>query len=116
MSNSIKFCTWLLSYVVEKETNNITDLVSFRLTDEACVKGTINIGAVISMQSPVKQLLTDALVCAKEISVKILNIYPNILSNLMFCYLSHFSKKKKVFTFQFIITSIMKYSKLKFGI
>ena len=54
----------VLTYVVEDITNNITDLVSYALLDVAHTS--IHINAVVSTRSPVKQLITDVLVCARE--------------------------------------------------
>ena len=58
---------FVFTYIVENETNNITDLVSFMLNEPYTYA---LITTVASTQSPVKQLITDALVCAKEIGVK----------------------------------------------
>ena len=55
---------FVFTYVVEDITNNITDLVSYTLIDVADTG--VHINAVVSTQSPVKQLITDALVCARE--------------------------------------------------
>ena len=76
------------TYVVENETNNITDLISFRLSG-IYRSGTIN--PVVSIQSPVNVLITDALVCAKEFGVKMLRIFqhavkPDVLLSLSFQY------------------------------
>ena len=64
---------YLFTYVVENETNNITDLVSFRVVATPHLVGTIT--TVASTQSPVKQLINDALVCAKKSGVKTLAMY-----------------------------------------
>ena len=74
----------VFTYVVENEANNITDLVSFRLND---MEGGIT--TVASTQSPLKQLIIDALVCAKELGAITLkignwNIEPDVLSSLSF--------------------------------
>ena len=75
---------YLFTYVVENEANNITDLVSFRLIEDMVFGFT----AVVSTQSPLKQLIVDALVCAKELGAKALIIYPyikpDVLSSLSF--------------------------------
>ena len=75
------------TYVVENDVNNITDLVSFRLVYKAHRLFAIN--TVASTQSPIKQLIIDALVCAKELGAKDLiisnwNIKPDVLSSLSF--------------------------------
>ena len=54
------------SYVVEDKPNNITDRVSFRLFDVSHTIISVRIDAVVFTQSPIKQLITDALVCARE--------------------------------------------------
>jgi len=74
---------------VENDRNNITDLVCFGLLDMLPVYG---ITTVVSTQSRVKQLIMDALVCAKKIGMKDLRILqcgdakPDILSSLSFEY------------------------------
>jgi len=78
----------VFTYVVENESNNITDLVSFRLTNVPHLH--VMITTVVSTQSRVKQLIMDALVCAKKIGAKDLGISqcddvkPDILSSLSF--------------------------------
>ena len=73
----------VFTYVVENGTN-ITDLVSLRFINVNVV-----INAVVSTQTPVKQLLINALVCAKKSGGKILQIFqrdikPNVLLSLSF--------------------------------
>ena len=75
----------VFTYVVEGKPNDITDLVSYRLVDMFC----IIIDPVVSTQSPVKQLLTDVLVCAREngastATVCQRNIENDILASLSF--------------------------------
>ena len=77
---------YVSTYVVENETNNITDLVSFRLANNYMVFG---ITTVASTQSPLNQLIIDALVCAKELGAKALaieneKIKPDVLASLSF--------------------------------
>ena len=79
----------MITYIVENETNNITDLVSFRFKDVS--HGDVMITAVVSTQSPVKQLIIDALVCVKENGGKSLlilqnDIKPDVLVSLSFQY------------------------------
>ena len=62
----------IFTYLVANETDDILDLVALRLVDKTTM--TYAITALISTQSPVKQLITDALVCAKEIGAKVLKI------------------------------------------
>ena len=78
---------YIYTYVVENEANNITDLVNFGLISKAHMRFSIN--TVASTQSPIKQLIIDALVCAKELGAKDLiisnwNIKLDVLSSLSF--------------------------------
>ena len=78
---------YVYTYVVEDEVKNITDLVSFTLVDKKFMKFTIKV--VASMQIPIKQLLIDAIVCAKDLGAKVLSIKdfhinPEVLSSLSF--------------------------------
>ena len=76
------------TYVVEDKSNNITDLVSYILpyyVDQPHVL----ILTVVSTQSPVKQLIIDALVCAREndaltVAICQYNIESDILASLSF--------------------------------
>ena len=75
------------TYVVEDKPNNITDLVSYRLL--YIPDNTVHINAVVSTQSPVKQLITDVLVCARENGASTagifqFNIESDILTSLSF--------------------------------
>ena len=77
----------VFTYAVENEANTITDLVSLRLASKT--RMTFMITTVASTQSPLKQLIIDALVCAKELGAKELviknwNIKPDVLSSLSF--------------------------------
>ena len=63
---------FLFTYVVENESNSITDIVTFRILDQTTM--TFDITALVCTQSPVTQLITDALVCAKEKGAKVLQI------------------------------------------
>ena len=63
------FCQFLLhtfvfTYVVEDKPKNVTALVSHVQYDMPHI--VVHIDTVVSTQSPVKQLITDALVCARE--------------------------------------------------
>ena len=74
------------TYVVEDNPNNITDLVSYRLHVSYAY---VHITTVVSTQSPVKQLITDALVCARENGAEAaaifqFNIDSDILTSLSF--------------------------------
>ena len=86
----------VFTYVVENETNNITDLVSFRLMHVSSVFA--NVTTVVSTKSSVKQLITDTLVCVKKncaevfgcypkgLTISQCNIDPDVLSSLSFQY------------------------------
>jgi len=60
--------SYVHSYVVKNKISNITDLVSFKLLNKKFMEFAFEI--VASTQTPIKQLLIDALVCAKELGVK----------------------------------------------
>ena len=83
---------FVCTYVVEDKPNNITDLVSYVLCDMHHTL--VYIDTVVSTQSPVKQLITDALVCARENGISAaaiaqLNIGSDILSSLSFQVFDH---------------------------
>ena len=81
---------FVFTYVVENKPYNITDLVSYRLFDDATHNIiNVHIDAVVSTQSPVKQLITDALVCAREngasgAAISQCNIENDVLTSLSF--------------------------------
>ena len=77
----------VLTYVVEGKPNNITNLIC--CTISYLKQSHFFITAVVSTQSPVKQLIIDALVCAREngaITASIIqyNIESDILASLSF--------------------------------
>ena len=76
---------------MENETNNITDLVSFRLMHLPQTY-VINVTAMVSTRSPVEQLIIDTLVCAKEMGAKGVNmiqfdVKPDVLLSLSFLHI-----------------------------
>ena len=78
---------YVFSYVVEDKSNKVTDLVSYMLFDVPLAQA--NIYTVVSTQSPVKQLIIDALVCARENGARgamiiQFNIESNLLASLSF--------------------------------
>ena len=92
------------TYVVENDVNNITDLVSFRLVSKTIMQFFIN--TVASTQSPIKQLIIDALVCAKELGAKELvinnwNIKPDVLSSLSFHWENNFSTCFLIYNYKY---------------
>ena len=81
----------VFTYIVENETNNITDLISFRLLGMPHMRMFAYINVVVSTQSPIKQLIIDALVCAKNMGAKELripqiSIKSDVLLSLQFQY------------------------------
>ena len=82
---------YIFTYIVENETNNITDLISFKLLAMPHMHMIAHITTVVSTQSPVKQLIIDALVCAKNMDVKELlilqsNTKSDVLLSIPFQY------------------------------
>jgi len=79
---------YAFTYVVQNKTNNITDLVRFILPK--VTNSYANITTVVSTQSPVKQLIIDAIVCARahgatsHATVHQYNIKSDVLSSLSF--------------------------------
>ena len=72
----------VLTYIVEGKPNNITDLICY--TPSYMNQSHIFITAVVSTQSPVKQLIIDALVCARENGARTLTIFQfNIKSDIL---------------------------------
>ena len=65
---------YVFTYVVENKTKSITDLISFKLENIPHMPTFAYITTVVSTQSPVKQLIIDALVCAKNMGAKELRI------------------------------------------
>ena len=95
---------YVYTYVVENDVNNITDLVSFRLLNKTNMQYAITI--VASTQSPLKQLIIDALVCAKELdATKMLiqnwNIKPDVLSSLSFHCKDDFSICCSIYNYKY---------------
>ena len=95
---------FVYTYVVENDVNNITDLVSFRLLNKAHMH--LYITAVASTQSPIKQLIIDALVCAKELGATEMaifnwNIKPDVLSSLLFHRKDDFSIYFSIYNYKY---------------
>ena len=83
-----------VTYVVEDKSNNITDLISYKLLDVP--ENGVHIDTVVSTQSPVEQLITDALVCAREDSFEAAtiaqrNIESDMLTSLSFQPYDHYA-------------------------
>ena len=95
----------VITYVVEDKLNNVTDLVSYMSFDLFSSADDMSndlptgatgaaITTLVSTQSPVKQLIIDALVCAREngalaVTIHQYNIKKDILTSLSF-QLSHY--------------------------
>ena len=90
---------FIFTYVVEDKFNNITDLISYTLFPVP--HNSAYVYVVVSTQSPVKELITDALVCARENGASVAaiaqcNIDSDILTSLSFqpyeyCILSFYN-------------------------
>ena len=96
------------TYVVENDVN-ITDLVSFRLVSKNMQIQFVTT-TVASTQSPLKQLIIDALVCAKELDATEMiihnwNIKPDVLSSLSFHYKDDFSMRFSIYNYKYYETS-----------
>ena len=79
----------MCTYVVEDKSNTITDLVCYTLPHEGLTQACAFINIVVSTQSPVKQLIIDALVYAREndaiiATIRQYNIKSDILASLSF--------------------------------
>ena len=77
------------TYVVEDKYKNITDFISYLLPSMDQTQACAGITTVVSTQTPVKQLIIDALVCAREngattVSICQYNIESDILASLSF--------------------------------
>ena len=77
------------TYVVEDKYRNITDLISYLLPSMHQTQVCAGITTVVSTETPVKQLIIDALVCAREngattVSICQYNIESDILASLSF--------------------------------
>ena len=92
----------LVTYVVENETNNITDLISFRLSAIPRMPMLAYVSTMVSTQSPVKQLIIDALVCAKNMGPKELQILQsNIKSDVLLSIPFQYGDTKNLFIYNY---------------
>ena len=85
---------FVVTYIVEDKCNNITDLISYELLDVP--ENGVHIDTVVSTQSPVEQLITNALVCARENSFEAAtiaqhNIDSDMLTSLLFQPYDHYA-------------------------
>ena len=75
---------YVFTYIVENETNNITDLISFKLKAISDMHVFAHITTVVSTQSPIKHLIIDTLVSAKNMGTKEVRIFQfNIKSDVL---------------------------------
>ena len=93
---------YVCTFVVENEANDITDLISFSLMNDYTP---FAITTVVSTQSPLKQLIIDALVCAKDLGAKSLaiqncSIKPDVLSSLSF-HCDNFSTCFSIYNYKY---------------
>ena len=87
VSHNLLLQKHVCTYVVEDKSKNITDLISYSLPSVHQTHADIT--TVVSTQSPVEQLIIDALVCAREngatkVSIRQYNIESDILASLSF--------------------------------
>jgi len=78
---------FVFTFIVENETNDITDLVRCEMLPNDCAK----ISVFVSTQSPVQNLITDAIVCARErgaaqVRIPQFAVVDHVLSSLSFQY------------------------------
>ena len=83
---------YVFTFVVKNETNNITDLVSYKMLPTNCA----DISIVVSCLSSVQDLIMDAMVCARlsgatSVMLPQHAIEDHILSSLSFKYYSSFT-------------------------
>ena len=71
---------YAFTYVVEKEKNKITDLISYHLITKENRK-IAHITTVISVKSPVELLLRDVLICAKQNGTDCIRIFQQNISS-----------------------------------
>ena len=78
ISHNLLLPKGVFTYVIEDKTKNITDLVSYSLPSSM---PNAHIFVVISTQTQVKQLITDALVCVSENDVRTASICQHNIEN-----------------------------------
>lgn len=62
---------YVFTYVVENETSDITDLVCYTINDS---QTHVRLHIVVSTHSPVKQLILDMMVCARNNGAKTITL------------------------------------------
>ena len=78
ISHNLLLSKGVFTYVIEDKTKNITDLVSYSLPSSM---PNAHIFVVVSTQTQVKQLITDALVCVSENDVRTASICQHNIEN-----------------------------------
>ena len=90
----------MCTYVVEDKSNNVTDLVCYTLpyyVDQT--QPFALIPTVVSTQSPVKQLIIDALVCARENGAVTVTMCQHIIESDILASLSFLPSESKTLHF-----------------
>jgi len=87
VKKKLLFQKHVITYVVEGKFNNVTDLVCCLFINDP--PPSLHIAKVISTQTPIKQLIIDALVCAREkgvseVKINQYHINSDILASLSF--------------------------------
>ena len=72
---------YMFTYVVQNETKNITDLVSYSIVETNIKENCAVIQAVVSTQSRIQDLIRDAFVCAIEDGAHCVIIYQFAIEN-----------------------------------
>ncbi|XP_065898674.1 uncharacterized protein [Dysidea avara] len=76
---------FVFAFVVENKTNNITDFVQYKLIRNVDGTTAAIIATVVSTHSPVKQLITDVMVCARNNSVDVVHLLQfNMQDDILF--------------------------------
>ena len=112
-SHNFVFQRWVFSYVVADKSNNLTDLVNFMLYDVP--QAVASITTVASTKSPVKQLIIDALVCAKENGASAVTVHQHNIESDILASLSFLPSEYQTYHFYNYI-DIMKFRKLNTGL
>ena len=93
---------YIFTYIVENETNNITDPISFKLLPMPHMRMYAHITTVVSTQSPVKQLIIDEIVCAKNMGVKkFLMLQSNTKSDVLLSIPFQFNNTMNLFIYNY---------------
>ena len=83
----------VFTYVVQNKAKNITDLVRYLIHTDSQGSIYATYTVVIATQSPTKQLIIDALVCARKAYATYLNIYQHNIESDVLSSLSFYQEK-----------------------